>query len=91
MEYFGPDLALPPAISGHNSYWLWGPGRCTGEVMIVLGDARGRLEELFEHVEEAGRFTCRDCMPYENHRRIWVARGLKVQIRNLWPQVKHFI
>ena len=51
MEYFGPALGLPPAVSAHNSYWLWGPGTCSGEVMIVIGDDRERLEELFEAVE----------------------------------------
>ena len=30
IEYFARDLDLPPAISGHNSYWLWGPGRLHG-------------------------------------------------------------
>jgi hypothetical protein len=22
MEYFGPELGLPPVLSAHNSYWL---------------------------------------------------------------------
>ena len=37
VEYFARDLGLPPAISGHNSYWLWGPGRLHGR-----GDGRPR-------------------------------------------------
>ena len=38
IEYFARDLDLPPAISAHNSYWLWGPGPCTGEVLVVIGE-----------------------------------------------------
>jgi hypothetical protein len=90
MEYFGPGLELPPALSAHNSYWLWGPGDCTGEVLVVLGDRRERLEELFEAVELGATFTCRDCMPYENDRPIWVARRLRMPIPELWASIKNF-
>jgi hypothetical protein len=90
MEYFGPELGLPPALSAHNSYWLWGPGGCSGEVLVVLGDRRERLEELFESVDLGATFTCRDCMPYENDKRIWVVRGLRGPIPELWVGIKHF-
>ncbi len=90
IDLFGPALGVPGAISAHNSYFLWGPGRCTGEVLIVIGDHREKLEELFSSVEEAGAFTCTDCMPYENHQSLWVARGLKKPLAELWPQIKNF-
>jgi hypothetical protein len=91
MEYFGPALGLPPAVSAHNSYWLWGPGTCSGEVMIVIGDNRERLEELFESVEPRGATTCRDCMPYENGRPIWMARRLRMPMDELWSEIRSFI
>ncbi|MEM8961969.1 MAG: glycosyltransferase family 39 protein, partial [Acidobacteriota bacterium] len=50
IDRFGPALGLPGAISTHNSYFMWGPGSCTAEVMIVIGDDRESLEELFEQV-----------------------------------------
>jgi hypothetical protein len=91
IEYFARDLGLPPAISGHNSYWLWGPGRCTGEVIVVIGDRRERLGERFADVQLGGVTRCADCMPYEDGRSIWVARGLKQPIASLWPRLKGFI
>lgn len=91
VEILGEPGGRPPVISGHNSYYLWGPGQCSGEVMLVIGDRRSRLQEFFEEVERGGTFECRDCMPYENHRPIWVARGLRMSVVDLWPQVKHFI
>jgi hypothetical protein len=91
MEYFARELDLPPALSGHNSYWLWGPGRCTGEVVVVIGDRRERLEELFADVRLAGVTSGTDAMPYETGRPIWVARGLKRPIADLWPKIKGFI
>ena len=90
IDLFGPALGLGPAISAHNSYFLWGPGKCTGDVLIVLADNRERLEELFEQVELGAVFDCRDCMPYEDDKPIWIARGLRVPLDELWPQIKHF-
>lgn len=91
VEYFGRELDLPPALSGHNSYWLWGPGACTGEVLIVIGDRRERLLELFEDVKEGTVFRCTDCMPYEDGLTIWVARGPRHPTAEIWPAVKRYI
>ena len=51
-----------------------------------LGDRRERLDELFADVRLGAISRCGDCMPYEDGRSIWVARGLKVAARGLWPR-----
>ena len=91
IDLFGPGFGLPGAISAHNSYFLWGPGDCTGEVVIVIGDDRETLESLFESVELGATHVCADCMPYENELPIWVARRLERPISTLWPEIKSFI
>jgi hypothetical protein len=91
IEYFARELELPPAISLHNNYWLWGPGRCDGHVLVVIGGGRERLSELFGEVEQAGVSRCQDCMPYESQLPIWVVHEPKQPLRVLWPQIKHFI
>ncbi len=90
VDLFGPALGVPGAISSHNSYFLWGPGGCTGEVLVVIGGGRESLEEKFASVEDAGTFTCVDCMPYENHQTLWVARGLKQPLAQAWPAIKSY-
>jgi hypothetical protein len=91
IDLFGPAYRLPPAISGHNSYFLWGPGSCTGEVVIVFGRSEERLREWFATVERAATFTCTDCMPYESDRPIWIARGLKIPVQAWWLALKRYI
>jgi hypothetical protein len=91
VDVLGAPLGLPRAISGHNSYYLWGPRGCTGEVVIVFGGRREDHEEVFTSVEQAAVHTCTDCMPYENNRPIWVARGARVPFSEIWPRVKRFI
>ena len=90
IDYFGPALGLPPAISQHNSYWMWGPGSCTGAVVLIIG---GELEDHvgdFASVEPAGMFRCADCMPYESDLTIWVARGLRASLAEAWRAEKHY-
>jgi hypothetical protein len=51
IDFYGPGLGLPKAISGHVNYWYWGPRNYTGESVIVLGADRDRLEHVFATVE----------------------------------------
>ena len=90
IEYFGPALGLPPAISQHNSYWIWGPGWCTGDVILIVGGTLADHIDDFASVEPAGVFRCADCMPYESDLTIWVARGLKVPIAKAWNAEKSY-
>ena len=92
IDYFGRQYGLPGAISGHQNYWLWGPGPYTGECLIVIGDRRARLEELFQNVTQAGETDQKYAISYENHRPIWICRGPKFgTLRDVWPKVKSWI
>jgi hypothetical protein len=80
---------VPRVISGHNQYFLWGPRGCD-DTIIVIGSRRERLAELFESVTLAATHECRDCMPYENHKPIWIGRGSRIPLAQYWSHVKHF-
>lgn len=91
LNVLGRRRGLPFAASGHNTYWLWGfaPGR--GEVMIVVGGDPDAHRRSYRQVVEAGRISDPYAMPYENGRTIFLCRGLKVPLRDIWPGVKMFI
>ena len=89
IDFFGPKYGLPQAISGHQSYFLWGPRGYTGESMIVMGDRQKQLEALFASVEKVGHVYHPYSMPYE-HIDVFYCRGLKQPMSKLWPQVKHW-
>ena len=90
IDFFGPRLGLPPAISGHNNYWLWGPGERPADTLLIVGGDPEDHRKAFEEVTPAGRHTCRYCMPYENDLTIWIARRPKAKLEELWPMVKHY-
>jgi len=88
IDFYGPALGLPKAISGHNSYFIWGPQGCTGQVIITVNIPLQDLAGSFESVESAGQIVCTYCMPFENNAPIVIARSLKVPIESAWPSVK---
>src|SRR5262249_17229486 len=51
IDFFGAKMGLPPALSGHQNYYYWGPRGYTGECMIVMGDRYEVLSEQFDRVE----------------------------------------
>ena len=82
---------LPFAISGHNNYYLWGPHGYTGEVMIVIsGDSVEDLQKYYSEVQIAGEMDHPYSMGFE-HRHIFLARGRKFDLTNVWPMLKHYI
>ena len=89
VDLFGPKYGLPPAISGHQTYFLWGPRQYTGESMIVIGDRQEPLQRIFASVEKMARVEHPYSMPYE-HVNVYYCQGLRQPLKQLWPRVKNW-
>ncbi len=88
IDFLGRRYGLPPALSGHQTYFLWGPRGYSGNCMIVLDDRPDRLEQFFQHVQYVG--TSAD-NPYALEKRIdiFICRGSKFgTLAQVWPQLK---
>ncbi len=87
VDFFGRRYGLPPALSSHQTYFLWGPRGYSGNCLIVIGDRKEALEHLFEDVELAGVSD----NPYalERHVAVFVCRRAKFgTLAELWPRLK---
>jgi 4-amino-4-deoxy-L-arabinose transferase-like glycosyltransferase len=91
IDYFGPRLGIPKAISGHNNYYLWGPGPSDLEVVVVIGGNPDDARKIFGDVRAAGRITEPYAMPFENNLTIWVCRQPRVQLRQIWNKLKFYV
>jgi hypothetical protein len=87
VDLLGPRYGLPKAISGHQSYYLWGPREYTGESVIVMDGRQEDLEKRFQVVRKVARVEHPYSMPH-NHFDVFDCRGLKLPLKDLWPQVK---
>ncbi|HLP60056.1 MAG TPA: glycosyltransferase family 39 protein [Candidatus Deferrimicrobium sp.] len=91
VNFFGKKYGLPPAYSGHNSFFFWPPKDPKVDVIIIIGGDKEDHEKSIESVTEVDRTSCPYCMPYENNRPIYIGRGFKYSLAQIWPTVKEFI
>jgi 4-amino-4-deoxy-L-arabinose transferase-like glycosyltransferase len=90
IDFLGRKYGLPLALSGHQTWFLWGPRGYSGDCMIVLDDTRERLEQLFQHVEYVGSSADN---PYalEKNIDVFICRGAKFgTLAEIWPSLKHW-
>lgn len=87
IDFLGRRYGLPPALSGHQTYFLWGPRGYSGNCLIVLDDTKENLEHFFEHVEYVGSSD----NPYALERDVpvFIGRGAKFgTLAEIWPREK---
>jgi len=89
IDMYGPKYGLPPAISGHQNYFLWGPRGYTGESVIVMHGEQAVLESQFAQVQKVVGVSHPYSMPYE-HFDVFYCRGLKQPLSELWPRLKNW-
>jgi hypothetical protein len=90
LEIYGPALHGPPAISGHNNYFVWGPRGYDGSVVIMAGGDAAKLATMFGDVAIAGHIDNPYAMPYENRIPIYVLRSPREPLSAIWPTLKHY-
>lgn len=83
---------LPPVISGHNNYYVWGPGTCTGQVLIVVGSSPADFKGTYANVVVAATERCQYCVYFEQELTIIVVSNpmIPIDLARLWPSVKHY-
>ena len=87
IDFFGRRYGLPTALSGHQTYFLWGPRGYSGNCMIVLDDDRETLSQLFDQVELVG--TSDNPYALERNITVWLCKGAKFgSLEQLWPKLK---
>lgn len=88
VDFFGPRYGLPPAISGHQNYFLWGPRDYTGEIVIVVGQGYDDHKD-FTSFQVAATQNTPYAFSYENQP-ILLCRGLKWNLQKEWSRVKYW-
>jgi 4-amino-4-deoxy-L-arabinose transferase-like glycosyltransferase len=93
IDFFGRAYGLPPAISGHNQYWLWGTHGYSGNVVIdVNGDcARHDDPGLFHSARLVTHFNPPWVISYEQNIPISLCSGIRTPLATLWPKLRMYI
>ncbi len=86
LDFYGPKLGLPHAISAAGSYWFWGPGTKPGNVAIALGDSASFVR-FFRVVRLVGRMNNPWGVPEEQRARIFELEQPFKPIQEVWPSL----
>ena len=93
IDLLGPrlDPNLPPSISGHNNYWLWGMHGCDANLVIaIVSDTPQQLAKKYASVTIVGRMDDPYAMPFE-HRNIYLLRNRLSSASFEWADEKFYI
>jgi hypothetical protein len=89
IDFFGAKDGLPPVLSGHNQYWLWGTRGYSGNVVI---DVHGECDRrLFRVGQVVARFSNPWGRPYENGFPISVCEGITEPLAAYWSKLRTYI
>ena len=91
IEYYGAKYHLPlPPVSGHLQYYIWGPGRFSGEVVIAVGFSYDDVKVTYQDVRKGPILTNPYMMPYEKANPIYVGRKPLKRFQEMKPWFKWF-
>ncbi|HXN25523.1 MAG TPA: glycosyltransferase family 39 protein [Candidatus Acidoferrales bacterium] len=91
IDHFGPTLGLPAAISGHNSYYFWGPHAYTGACVILFGERADELKDLFGDAQLVRAITDPHAAVAERNVHVYICRKPRAPLAELWPHFKLII
>jgi hypothetical protein len=89
IDRFGPQYALPTALSGHQTHYFWGTLGFTGNNLITIQYGPRYLGTICNSVEKVGDHYHPWGMAEENHA-IFFCRGLKKPLAEIWEDQKNW-
>jgi 4-amino-4-deoxy-L-arabinose transferase-like glycosyltransferase len=89
LDLLGPHYGLPPAISAHNSYWLWGTRDYDLKTVVAVGFPSESLHALWEEVEVVETVHCLRCEPWRQQIEIVVAHRPRQPLPGLWDALRN--
>ena len=91
VNFLGRGSGLPEAISGHNNYYVWGPGTCTGHVLVTIGYSQSDAQHAFGNVTLLTTITCPYCISYEQNLPVYLCTNPNfTSLASVWPVVRHY-
>ncbi len=91
IDLFGPRYGLPPALSGHLTYWYWKPAHVDARRLIAVGVPRSQLSRLYRHVRLAGTIYNRLGLHNEEWGTpIYLCSVPKIGLDRAWSSLQHY-
>ena len=93
LSFLAAPGRLPPIITGHNNYFLWGPGSSNGRVVITVGGDVQRIATAYKNVTLVATRECPYAVENERKLSIYILSDPKspdFSLEQVWPLLKHY-
>lgn len=87
VDLYGFQYGLPHAVSGHLTYYLWGPGY-SWDVMIIVTGRTNNMSIFFDECEHKATVQDENDAALFGYPNIFVCREPKVSPEEIWSSVK---
>ena len=91
LDVYGGAYDLPPALSGHNQYFLWGTRGQTATNLLRIQRNPERLRPYCARTIVLGTTQETYGRLFENGKTIAFCQGVHPSLTKLWPGLKEFI
>jgi hypothetical protein len=92
IDVLAAGRGLPPAVSGHNQYFLWGVPEGRGDPAIVIGEDEEDCGGIYREKIAAARMPHDPWIrPFEDEHTIWICRGATAPFSSIWPRLRFFL
>jgi hypothetical protein len=88
INVYGRKYGLPPAVSTSMSYYYWGPGGRSDQVVIAYGMSREELDAAFAQVTQEATIVAGEVKAMETNLPVYVCRKPRQPLRDLWFALK---
>jgi hypothetical protein len=88
IDLLGPRKGLPPAMSGNNNYYLWGPTPTAPTVIVAVGFDVEELTPFFEEVVERARVVSEYAREYDVP--VTICRKPRRPFASMFPSFRHY-
>jgi 4-amino-4-deoxy-L-arabinose transferase-like glycosyltransferase len=90
LEFLGWRDHLPPVISGHNQYYVWG-SRGEHAALIAVGVPRSLLTREYRSIERVTTYRSPFVLPQNTNLPVFVCRGPRRPLALFWPQLRRYL
>jgi 4-amino-4-deoxy-L-arabinose transferase-like glycosyltransferase len=88
IDLYGPAYGLPPALSGHNQYGLWGERGQTPRNLLRVQHDPANLAPYCRRMHVLDTTSATYARDFENGQAIAFCGGLHPALGTLWPEVR---
>ena len=85
LDFFGPRYGLPRVVSGAGSYWYFGPGDRSGELLIVLGGEE-ELKQIWQRCRVLRTVGTSWAVEQERRVEIWRCERPVAPLQEVWAK-----